>query len=583
MAFPRKTKQPIAVNSRSQIDLSCQHVTTADWMQFNVVKSLEVVPEANYNIRHELFSRLEPMPVPTFGRAEIRNKVFFVPYRTVWSPWNDFINDVPHTFEDSSVAIPQSVPFTYMYVLVQALLDEKYSRLVGSSESHDFTYYNQSGTPLNYKFTTLGRQVYKMLISLGYKIVFDARANLVVSLMPIYCTARIYVDWFYTSQYANDADSAWLISILQQNVNHEDLGTASLAYSDLIRIFSIISYVFYDIDKFTSVWDNPDGPNTGLSSSYSITDPSDPGDVSVTTQISEYSGTSSIVGNITQFAVNALRKLSDYMKRNQIAGARSLDRYLSRFGVKLPSEKLNRSVYLGGYEQQLQFGDVTSTADTEGANLGSYAGKGLSYGNGSYEFNSNGEYGMLIIVSIVIPHVTYYQGLNREVLHTSRLDFWTPEFDGLGVQAMSRAEVYVPTDRSELPDDDVSGLNGVFGFVPRYAEYKTPFDVISGDYFVKSLSVGKDSWYLARDISNLIQDPGYDGFVHDYQFIKGDDASQYNRIFYVPGQLSDHFNMIHNFVIKCSFPGKSLFDNYEFENEDKSKKVTLDVDGTTLN
>lgn len=583
MAFPRKTKQPIAVNSRSQIDLSCQHITTADWMQFNVVKSLEVVPEATYNIRHELFSRLEPMPVPTFGRAEIRNKVFFVPYRTVWSPWNDFINDVPHTFEDSTVAIPQSVPFTRMSVLAEVFTDGYFSRSVGSSDVHDFTYYPTTGSPVNYKFTTIGRQVYKMLISLGYKITFDANATLVVSLMPILCTMRIYVDWFYTSQYANDADSAWLISILQKNQLQEDLGEETLTKSDLIRIFKIISYVFYDIDKFTSVWDNPAGPNNGLSSDYSIIDPSLPGEDSVVSTNSDYNYTPSTSSVLTQFAINALRKLSDYMKRNQIAGARSLDRYLSRFGVKLPSEKLNRSVYLGGYEQQLQFGDVTSTADTEGANLGSYAGKGLSYGNGSYEFNSDGEYGMLIVVSIVIPHVSYYQGLNREVLHTSRFDFWTPEFDALGVQAMSRAEVYVPTDRSEVPDGSVSGLNGVFGFVPRYAEYKVPFDIISGDYYCKSLKTGKDSWYLARDISTLLQDPGYDGFVHDYQFIKGDDAPQYNRIFYVVGELSDHFNMIHNFDIKCSFPGKSLFDNYEFENEDKSKKVTVDVNGTTLN
>ena len=67
------------------------------------------------------------------------------------------------------------------------------------------------------------------------------------------------------------------------------------------------------------------------------------------------------------------------------------------------------------------------------------AGKGISYGDDKYSIDTNGEYGMYLAVSIIVPKVYNYQGCNRHVLHTTRLDFWTPEFDNLGTQAISSA------------------------------------------------------------------------------------------------------------------------------------------------
>ena len=139
---------------------------------------------------------------------------------------------------------------------------------------------------------------------------------------------------------------------------------------------------------------------------------------------------------ISEYALTALKSLTDFMKRNQLAGSKAADRYLARFGKALTSEQLGRSVYLGASMQDIQIGDIMSTSDTVNGNageqLGAYAGKGISYGNGHFDYETK-EYGMFITVCSIVPKVGYFQGIDRTVKHLSKLDFYMPEFDNLGV------------------------------------------------------------------------------------------------------------------------------------------------------
>ena len=258
------------------------------------------------------------------------------------------------------------------------------------------------------------------------------------------------------------------------------------------------------------------------------------------------------------------------------------------FGKSLDAEKLNRSLYLGASMQDVQIGDVMSTADTEGANLGSYSGKGLSYGNGSFEYSTD-EYGLFIILTSLIPSVGYFQGVDRNVKHISKLDFWTPEFDSLGAQAVSASELYVP----EFYNSNYAGLDQqVFGYLPTYYEYKVKNDKVTGNFRINSIngtSAGApaefnaaNSWYLMRVFDN--QDfTSSSNIVHSAAFLDAkNDMSQYKRIFYnTKASAPDNFTVIHNFEIASFAPMKSLFDTYEFE--DKGKKVTEDVNGVPMN
>lgn len=593
MAFPNKVKIPISTNRVSSHDLSCSHITTGDFMQFSVAKAMELVPRQTIKVNQETFARLAPMPIPTFGFANIINRAYFVPFRTIFPGWNSFITDTPHVFENGDYEIPTIVPHFNVSSLNYLFLHmEDYSYETEVDSSADIIYVDGNSQVLR-MLSPLGRFALKLLRSLGYNWTFNSAQNtMTFSALPLLAAARIYMDYYYPAAYANDEESAWVNSLFVRNYNNEQVG--ELSSTDLKRLFAVLYRVAYEDDYYTSAWDNPNGPNPGLSSTITITDPQNIGpdgesdtslyvkniteeDSGITNVIAAEEG--SAIYRLTQFTLTALRGLSDYMKRHQLSGSRTIDRYLSRFGIKLRDEKLNRSVFIGEHRQNLQFGDVTATADTEGAHLGSYSGKGVSYGSGNFEFSTD-EYGMFIIISVIKPKIGYFENVIPQTRHIYKTDFFTPEFDNLGTQPITNYDVYNTMDGRNYSSISNPSL---FGFTPRYSEYKVPFDQLTGDFVLKSFNSGMDSWYMLRSLKPFVSSVnGVDNLRHSYDFVIGKDADQYNRIFYSDAEIleADKFHVIHSFDIKSNFPGKSLYDTYEFENEDDASKVTIPLNGT---
>lgn len=583
MSFPTKMQVPVAVNNHSSQDLSAPHVTTASFMQLNVSKCMELVPGQSVTIKHDLFSRLEPLVLPTFGLAEIRNKAFFVPMRTIWPAWNDFDNDTIRVFDEGE-GIPANVPLVSNRVFYDFLTSSDCAvRLSQDDEnqSRSFVAIEEGGGRWPYRFTPFGRYCYKILRSLGYGPIMDYRLNSFDSVLPLFGLCKIYLDWFFPSQYSASGLFASVQRLLTQNV----MVGSSLSFIskyDLLDIFVMLQFVAYDPDYFTSAWDNPISPNEGAFSDFHIFDITNDATESQVTNTFGGNGTPFVINSendgptvLTQYSLDALKAMTDYTKRNQIS-SRNLDRHFARYGYRLASEKLNRSILLHEYRQPVQFGDVTSMANTEGASLGDYAGKGISYGENTFTFQSDGEFGYLFVVTTIIPKTYYYQGVNRHVKHLTKTDFFKPEYDALGTQAISQTEYYSPLTQP-LQDSDNINPENVYGFTSRYAEYKVPHALISGDYVDDAINSGKGAWTLFRDVSNSTH-----GYYHSFMQIVGSDAEQYNRIFQYVGSDVDHFNIIHHFDIKSSFPGKSLFDTYDFKDEDKSQKVSIDVGGTTV-
>lgn len=581
------TKITTAHQAVSNHVLDCQHITTANWMELNVAKYIELVPKQSVDIFHQLWSRLEPISVPTFGRGNIHKTAIFVPYRTIFPAWNDFITDVPHVYSDGTIGIPTSVPLISSSTFLNFFTSSTIANVV-QTDAFDFELISNASTKIKYKFTPRGRLAYKQFLSLGYRLNFNWLESVTMfSALPLFSLAKAYLDWYYPSQYAQDGQFGRIEKWLTYDGRNF---TTEFNAAELGLFFDMFSHVNYTSDYFVNAWDNPSAPNDGTASSVSINDI----DVSNTGGSSSYDRNdqqailSAPNGVISQFMLTALRSLSDFLQRNKIVGARALDRYLARYGITLSAEKLKRSVLLNRTLQELDFGDVTSTADTEGAPLGAYAGKGLSYGKEGVSYSAT-EYGMLLILSSIVPVVSYSQGIDRTTLHVSRLDFFQPEFDNLGVQALSSAEVYVPQNASDLYPESYTSYsnqtykNKVFGFVPRYAEYKVPRDLVSGDYVLGSRNVGKDAWTLYRNLDALFKNKGGNAVVHDVDFVKGLDYRQYDRIFHNVSDNADKFNIIHNFKITSRFPGKSLWDTYEFENDDEGQKVNVSVGGTEIN
>ena len=650
-AYLDKERINTAIDGGCKLDLSHVHITTADFMQLQPIYAKEMVPGEKLDVNVETFSRMNPLPVPTFGRGNIKNRAYFVPFRTIFRGWNDFITDAPHTPSDGNTASAGAnlsrVPILSNYNLIQALTNVQYVCATGINYSSvgrwsygavaavspnvpDFVLKKSDNTTVNMRFTDVGRDIMKVLESLGYKINWNENDDSIYSALPLMAFAKVYMDWYFPSAYTSTVEYQYVMLKLNQ-----DTGTAgvSLDKVDIGRMLQMV-YTCYDSDYFVSAWDNPVAPNDAQYTTFSVPDitvvtptsfygnssgfyapyssnTNNITNLGVTTGSNTYgtpttsmkvmsSGTGGVrLGmSISQYQHTALTKLTDYMKRHQLAGSRAMDRYLARFGKALKADQLNRSVYLGCQTVPLQFGDVMSNAATEQGYIGEYAGKGIAYDDKGSFTCSTDEFGMFIIVSTITPATGYYQGVDRSVKHIYHLDYWTPEFDGLGTQPITADELYV-TYAGDSSLADPALRETIFGFTPRYAEYKVGRDQVTGNFRVPSLHVtplsnnGSASWHLMRSFDdtdfatydssgNAIY--SVDNIKHNVNFVyaRGDN-DQYNRIFVDASSygVPDNFVVVHNFEIGSYVPMKPLYDSYEFD--DKGKKATLDVNGVKHN
>ena len=122
-SFLDKIQVNTAIENRTKLDLGCDHITTANFMQYNVAWCKELVPKEKISVNMETFTRLNPMPVPTFGRAKINNRAFFVPFRTIFPAWNDFITDARHAYADNVMREVSTVPLVSNASLVGMFTD----------------------------------------------------------------------------------------------------------------------------------------------------------------------------------------------------------------------------------------------------------------------------------------------------------------------------------------------------------------------------------------------------------------------------------------------------------------------------
>lgn len=279
------------------------------------------------------------------------------------------------------------------------------------------------------------------------------------------------------------------------------------------------------------------------------------------------------VYNLTQYALDRLKQLTDYVKRYQLVGDRTLDRFFSRFGIKLPSAKLDRSEYIGMHKFDISIGEVMATADStvegEITNVGDYAGKGNGYGSGHFSYKTD-EFGYLIIISVVRPHIGYGQGRPRFLQHINRMDFFQPEFD-YGVQPIRQDELFADFFTEE---NQAWNSYGAFGFTSQYAEYKTqPHDGLSGDFVLGSKNVGwSQNMHLLR-LFNQSDD------LHINEAFTIGDNGQFDRIFNSTDSWDDHFMTVYHFDVESWAPLRKMFDDYDF---DPAKSVSMDIGGTAL-
>lgn len=183
----------------------------------------------------------------------------------------------------------------------------------------------------------------------------------------------------------------------------------------------------------------------------------------------------------TAVTINQLRwaiKLQEYLERNARGGTRYIEHILAHFGVHSSDKRLQRSEFLGSSRQHMVISEVLSAATTETTAggvvpQGNMAGHGISVGQGNTFKYFAEEHGFLMSICSIRPKASYYQGLHRLWNRFDPLSYAYPTFANLGEQEILNQEIYY--DEADSLNDDV------FGYIPRYSEYKYQPSRVAGE------------------------------------------------------------------------------------------------------
>ena len=193
------------------------------------------------------------------------------------------------------------------------------------------------------------------------------------------------------------------------------------------------------------------------------------------------------LSNATASSINELRRaiaLQTWLEKNARGGSRYKESILVHFGVRSSDARLDRPEYLGGIQVPIKIGEVPQTSETSTTPLGTPSGNGLGVGSGNWISAYCEEHGYILGIMSVRPKAAYRQGIPRHLLRSDKFDYFWPEFQHIGEQAIEKQELY--WDGSI---DDTSA----FGYVPRYVEYKYINDSVHGEF-----RTTLDKWTMSR-------------------------------------------------------------------------------------
>lgn len=452
-------------------DLSHDVKMSLDMGQLVPIMVQECIPGDRYTIGCESLLRFAPMVAPVMHRMDVSMHYFFVPNRILWDGWEKWITGD----ED------------YVHPTVQYN-----STVYGANPLIDYL-----GLP-----STTGTQTVSALPFAAYQAIYD----------QYYRDQNLIAEVPYALVTGDNSSNADLFKLRRRAWTH-DYFTAALPFAQKgpavdIPLGNVTIDPDYDpttfeqLPKFRTVLSGAPAP--GRVTGFDPDGGEDYQMVMETTGASAmYDPGESLVSGST--SINDLRRatrLQEWLERNARAGTRYIESILGHFGVRSSDSRLQRPEYITGTKSPVIISEVlNTTGEADGLPQGNMAGHGVSVTSGKYGNYRCEEHGFIIGVMSVMPLPAYQQGIPKHFLRDDRFDYFWPEFANIGEQEVLNKELYV----------DHSTPNGVFGYVPRYSEYKYTPSRVAGD-FKTSLSF----WHFGRifeDAPNLNQtfvecDPG---------------------------------------------------------------------------
>lgn len=193
-----------------------------------------------------------------------------------------------------------------------------------------------------------------------------------------------------------------------------------------------------------------------------------------------------------QTTIKQLREaftMENFLERVARIGRKYGDFIKGMFGVTVPDYTYDKAQYIGGLAEPIEVSEVLQTSETDNTALGERGGHAMSFNSGYVgKFTAN-EHGYVIALMSTLPEPTYSQGIPRLFSHIDRFDFAFPQFANLGEQETLVKELFY---QPESPYN-----NDVFGYLPRFTEYKYKYDRVAGQFRSEL-----EKWAITRKFEN---------------------------------------------------------------------------------
>lgn len=525
-AFTSAFRVPQAKRPRSSFDRSHSLKTTI-WDDVITPVFLDLMyPGDSISIGTNSFVRMNPTLSPIMDNVWMDTHYFFVPLRLLWDNFQKFMGEQTNPGDSTSYVIPQLT------------------------------------TP-----AITGHTLYSLADYYGLPIENPNIES--VSALPHRAYALIYNTWYrdediqqsvaFSTGNGPDAVSG-AFGALQFSCKRPDYFTSARPWpqkgpeimiptSDSVpvlgigkdnQIFNAGGTLVYESDGTTSTYTNAsfiDGTSVN-NHSYRIEG---------TAATGGYPNIRADLTENTDATITALTQafaLQRFGERDQRGGTRYIEKIYSHFGVVSDDARLQNPEYLGGNSVMINMHPLAQTSETGTSPQGNLAGNGSVVNTGLHISKGFSEHGYVIGLVRFRGDVSYSQGIDRQWSYETMYDFFWPDLQNIGDQAILTKEVYA----DGTADDQL-----VLGYAPRYSENMFKKNWLSSN-MRPGVTDTTDFWNLSQEFASHP--------TLDTVFISSD--TPFDRVLQVPTQptfLADfYFKYKHARVMAThSIPGKGNY------------------------
>lgn len=434
----------------SVFDMTHDHKLSLNMGNLVPICCMEAMPGDKWTLSNETLLRFAPLIAPVMHRLNMFVHYYFVPSRILWKGWSDFITNTKVGTPTPALPVPPYLDISNIYAALPLV--------------------NYMGVPPVPAGADLSSLRVSALPFAAYQKIYDEYyrdQNLV---------SKLFDSSFPTLVDGSNAAKIDMLVTLRKRAWMHDYFTAALPFAQKGDDVKIPIGGFEDVPVRVNQANTPGGagsiantltPNPILISGDTPSYGADAGEdlYAETSQIDQ--------GESTINDLRLAETLQKWYEKAARGGSRLVEFIRVMFGVKSSDARLQRPEFICGVSSPVQISEVLNTTGTVDLPQGNMSGHGVSGMSGNYGSFFCEEHGFIVGILSVLPVTAYQQGLHPMWTRlTDPTEYPWPTFANIGEQEIKNRELYAWM--TEDPE--------VFGYIPRYAEWKYMPSRVSGRF-----------------------------------------------------------------------------------------------------